>query len=365
MNKFCSGQSAHDVHHSLKTALHTLEKAQQCAVLWFGEILDRKLYRELGHGSINQYAAQELGFSKSRTDDFVMLCRKLKKMPLVKDKLASGDLGYTKARVLAPVIDHTNEKGWVEFAVNNSRREVEREVKRAKREAAENAGGQRALITVPRPGPAAIVPVRVSLEMSPVQFSRYEKLWEQLRKQGGVPADRIEALLEIMAAHQSEKCPRGHLPTAEKPPVQIHVHQCPDCAQASVPTSKGELLLSEAEHDRVSCDCQVSRPGERNTTSIPPAVRRRVLAHFRHKCQRAGCRHTQYLEAHHVIPRSQGGSNNFENLTCLCSSCHKILHDYRISTTSWVKSPYPTYRWRSSPCNLPSVAVSSAHKIVT
>ncbi len=43
MMKYRSGQSANDVHIALKSALHTMEKAQQCAVLWFGEILERKL----------------------------------------------------------------------------------------------------------------------------------------------------------------------------------------------------------------------------------------------------------------------------------------------------------------------------------
>ena len=112
--------------------------------------MDRKLYRELGCSSINQYAEVELGFSKSRTNDFIMLCRKLKNLPLMKDKLESGDLGYTKARVLTPVVDNTNEEGWLDYAVNNTRRDLEREVKRSKKEAADMAAGQQPLIAVPK-----------------------------------------------------------------------------------------------------------------------------------------------------------------------------------------------------------------------
>ncbi len=191
--------------------------------------MDRKLYRELGCSSINQYAEVELGFSKSRTNDFIMLCRKLKNLPLMKDKLESGDLGYTKARVLTPVVDNTNEEGWLDYAVNNTRRDWEREVKRSKKEAADKAAGQPTLIAVPKKRPAAVVP-----------------------------------------------------------------------------TSKGELEISKAELEAAQCDCQISRPGERNTTSIPPAVRRRALADNRHKCQRPGCGHTHYLHVHHIVPRSQG-----------------------------------------------------------
>ncbi len=367
MLKYHPGQSANHVHTALKSALQTMENAQQCAVLWFGEILERKLYRELGYGSINQYAKLELGFSSSRTGDFLQLCRKLKKLPRVKEKVALGELGYTAARVLVPVVDETNEKGWLDFALNNSRRVLEQEVKRARREAADKAAGQPALIPVPRQRPAAVVPVRVSLEMSPTQFARYEKLWEQVRSGGSAPADKVEALLEVMACYAAKCSPRGDvqgagkptpgdiqgtakpsrgdIPTAVKPPVQIHIHQCPDCAKPTVQTSKGELEIGQSEWERAQCDSQVSRPGERNKSSIPPAVRQKVLARYRHQCQRPGCNHTQFLQIHHKIPRSRGGSNNPDNLTCLCSTCHKLIHD--TNPESFVRSPQEVYRWQA------------------
>ncbi|MEN8008688.1 MAG: HNH endonuclease, partial [Candidatus Krumholzibacteriota bacterium] len=305
------------------------------------------LFLELGYSSINQYAAVELGFSTSRTGDFIMLCRRLKKLPKVKAKVESGELGYTAARVLAPIADESNEEGWVNFALNHSRRDLEREVKRAKRESADAKAGRLTLIAVPESRPAAVVPVNVTMEMSPTQFARYEKLWEQMRKQGKAPADKVEAMLEMMAAYVSgpETSPRGEVVGAGRPPAQIHIHQCPDCSKSTVVTRKGELEIGEAELERAHCDCQVRRPGKRNTRSIPPAVRRKVLAKYRHKCQRHGCGHTQYLEVHHLVPRSRGGSNDPENLTCLCSACHKLLHENK--TGFMVKSPKVPYEWNS------------------
>ena len=336
---FCPDQSAHTVHQALKSSLVALEKAQQCAVLWFGEILDRKLYRELGYSSINQYAKLELGFSTSRTGDFLQLCRKLKNLPKVKAKVESGELGYTAARVIAPVADKTNEADWLDFALNNSRRKLEQEVKRAKKEAADVAAAQPSLIPVPRERPAAVVPVRVNLEMSPTQFARYENLWEQVRKLTSAPADKVEAMLEMMATFVAESSPRGD---ASRPPAQLHIHKCSECATPSVSTSKGELEIGQAELERVECDCQISRPKERNKTSIPPATRRKVLAQYRHKCQRPGCENAHYLEVHHILPRSQGGSNDPDNLTCLCSACHSLVHDKKGFA---VRSPAAIYEW--------------------
>ena len=109
MLKFLSNQPAKTANKAIKSSLKTMDNAKQCSVLWFEDIHQRKLYRELGYSSINQYAKQELGFSSSRTGDYLQLCRSFKKLPKVKDKVESGELGYTAARVLATVADVGNQ----------------------------------------------------------------------------------------------------------------------------------------------------------------------------------------------------------------------------------------------------------------
>ena len=42
------------------------------------------------------------------------------------------------------------------------------------------------------------------------------------------------------------------------------------------------------------------------------------------RCQRCGS--TQKLAAHHVVPRSAGGSDTPSNLRTICSTCHDVLH---------------------------------------
>lgn len=38
------------------------------------------------------------------------------------------------------------------------------------------------------------------------------------------------------------------------------------------------------------------------------------------------CDSTKYLQVHHIIKRSQGGSNHHHNLITLCSDCHALAH---------------------------------------
>ena len=236
------------------------------------------------------------------------------------------------ARVVADVADSSNEQDWVDFAKMNSRRTVENEVKRARQEAKEKASGQSALLPPPnKKAPKAILPVRVNFEMTPIQFARYEKLWENIRKNRNISSEKVEALLEIMEGfleQQSEpdsqkSDPRG---SVTKPSTQIHIHHCPECEATKVQSSKGELEIGKQEFERLQCDCQISGPGQRNKTSIPPAIRRKVFTKARHKCETPGCNHTRFLEIHHVVPRSEGGGNDLENMKLLCSSCHGLIH---------------------------------------
>ena len=64
MPDFRPGQSAGQAHQALKQSVEIMDRAQHCAVLWFAEIMKRRLYRELGYSSMYQYASEELGFPR-------------------------------------------------------------------------------------------------------------------------------------------------------------------------------------------------------------------------------------------------------------------------------------------------------------
>ena len=318
---FAPQKSAQFADAALKESVAAVEQAQQCAVLWFGEIMRRKLYRKLGYSSINHYARCELKFSKTRTGDFVQLARKFEQLPAVRESVAKGELGYTKAREIVKVASPENETGWVEEAKNSSRRDLENKVAVARRRATAKPN-QPELIAQKMTLPPASVPVRLTVEMTPEQFALYETLLEKLHKKGPV-GTRAEMLLEGMAelaADKTEKAPRGALT------YQIHIHQCPECGKSTTPTSRGELALKKEVIEAAQCDAQVHQPGKRNTSTIPPATRQMVLTRDRHTCRTPGCNHTKFLEVHHKKPRAAGGDNRPENLITLCSACHRMRH---------------------------------------
>lgn len=349
ISTFQAGMPAISAHHALKTAVKTLEQAQQCAVLWFGDIYERRLFKELGYSSITMYAQKELGFSAARTSDYVKISQRLKQLPRVEAEVRSGKLGYTKAREVVKVADKRNEDQWLEVAHRQSRDDLAHQVKVAKREAKDLATGQGSLLPQGHQ-PAASPPARITFEMTAEQTARYEAIWERLQKMGGLPAEKTEALLEILECYLASDFTGGNVSNAEpvdskgndsppgatqrnyvanQLPTQIHLHQCPDCEKATVSTRRGELTLSPKERDRLRCDAMISQPGKRNLRTIPPRTRRAVLSRDRYRCQRPGCTHNRFLEVHHIVPRHQGGSNVIENLITFCGACHRMVHQHR------------------------------------
>ncbi len=332
---FVSDQPAARVHASLMRSLKAMEHTQQCAVLWFADIMRRGLFKEFGHASINQYAQMELGFSKSRTRDFVRLAGRLDKLPAVREAMSNGELGYTKARELVSVATPETQDSWLK-AAKGTRQELVHEIKRVKR-AAKVDPGQGELMPAAKPVVAPReLPVRFQCDLTPEQEARRAALVERLHKLGDVPNDRAELMLEALAAlvESKEKGPRG--PLVSRPPVQIHVHEYED--RMTVQTDSGERELSRPETERMRCDAVISRSGKRNTTTIAPRIRREVLARDRHRCRAPGCSRTRFLEVHHIIPRCGGGQNGPENLVTLCGSCHRLLHE-KNATAAWLAAP--------------------------
>lgn len=321
---FVSDQPALRVHSSLRRSLKAVEKAQQCAVLWFAEVMNRHLYRELGYSSINQYAMKDLGFSKSRTGDFIRLAGQLDKLPAVREAMTSGELGYTKAREIVKVATPETEEEWLK-AANKPRTELIREVKRVKRAAKVDPNQNELLPAAPTVVAPKELPVRFQVDLTPEQEARRAALVERLHKLGGVPNNKAELMLEALAAfvETKEKAPRGAL--VSRPPVQIHVHEKE--GRMTIQIEAGERELSMADAERMKCDAAVCTKGGRNWTTIPPRVRREVLARDGHRCQAPGCGRTRFLEVHHTVPRLRGGTNHPENLVTLCAACHRLWHE--------------------------------------
>ena len=98
----------------------------------------------------------------------------------------------------------------------------------------------------------------------------------------------------------------------------------------------GPSRLSTATLRRITCDCSISRvitdgPSRvldvgRATRSIPPAIRRALVARDRH-CRAPGCdRPPAWCDGHHIRHWEDGGPTSLDNLVLLCRRHHREMH---------------------------------------
>lgn len=285
MTEFLPDLPARDVDRRLRAALSDLQRAERNAVLWFAELLRRKLYRDLGYGSMHQYAEVALGFGTAKTAQFIRLSESLRELPRLRESLARGEVGWTKARTVAAVATPETETVWLRAAKVESRRKLEDRVRRARgrtrgtAKLSSRAKGQEALTLapapaatdaantrVPRPGagasaqvsaPEELAAVTVQLKFTPEQYARYEALLELLRRQGARDA-RVELLLEALESLAAERVPTADAQVRIQPPsYQVRVQLCPSCDGGWVVTGRGPRAVHPKELMAILCDAKV------------------------------------------------------------------------------------------------------------
>jgi hypothetical protein len=144
----------------------------------------------------------------------------------------------------------------------------------------------------------------------------------QVEKQDQAPGQPVD---------RDQNCTR----VQSAPPYQIIIYKCRECDRGKIRARNGDRELSPAALQAAACDSSVLHRNEdgaatasqQNRASVPPGVRRQVLARDHHRCRMRGCGQTRFLEVHHLVPRKAGGKNNLDNLVTLCASCHRLVHE--------------------------------------
>ncbi|MDQ4143071.1 MAG: HNH endonuclease [Actinomycetota bacterium] len=69
--------------------------------------------------------------------------------------------------------------------------------------------------------------------------------------------------------------------------------------------------------------------GVGRVSRIPPPWIQRLLRHRDGGCTFPACENKRFLHAHHIHHWVRGGETNMDNLVLICSSHHRLVHEYR------------------------------------
>jgi hypothetical protein len=328
---------------------------------WLVRAFRAAVHVHLGHGSFAEYIERVFGYKSRTTQEKLRVAEALESLSALARALDAGEVGWCAVRELTRVAVPETEADWLAAARGKTIRQLEELV-------ANKSPGD-----TPE-GPDQRLPRSrvLRFEVAPETFALFRDALRELRRSAGGGLDDDAVLLSmarrILAGPGDEgrasyqvslticsACGRGdQLGGGELVPVGDEVVAMAKCDGQHI----GQLLprveieaggsdpaaAAPANDVHVGAPAASESPGDapalasatraaapappiaRAKQGIPPAVRRAVLARDQHRCRVPGCTHVTFLDIHHVVPRSEGGSNDPENTITICGAHHRATH---------------------------------------
>lgn len=249
------------------------------------QIIDQcRGYREAGYKSLFEYTTQALKLSESVAYNLITVARKSREIPVLQEKIKSCEISLSNARAIAPVLTRANQGKWLSAASTLSKRELEKEIVREHPEL--RLKDREKYIAEER------LELRIGVsEKLHQKLKRAQDLASSKNKKAASLEETLEALVE---AYLEKEDP---LRKAER------VWKSKEASPNKVPKSS-RYIPAPLKHEiylRDQAQCTHEQNGKR-------------------------CSERRWLDIHHILPRSRGGSDTPENLTTLCKGHHQVLH---------------------------------------
>ncbi|MCA9679532.1 MAG: HNH endonuclease, partial [Myxococcales bacterium] len=250
----------------------------------------------------------------------------LQTLPKIADALARGAQSYSAVRELTRVGRDDTEAAWLTAAAGKTVHEIE------------------AMVAGRRPGDlpgAEVDPAEIrrslSLEIGPETLAlwRDARLALELERGGAISDDELLATMcrELLGGGRAAAA--GDARPAGRAAYQIALTVCPSCDRTTQDGGGRAIEVPPAVGARARCDATVLGRVDgddvgRAAQTVPPRIRRAVIARDHGRCRVPGCRSSRFVEVHHVQPRAQGGRHTMDNLISLCGGHHDAVHAGRL-----------------------------------
>lgn len=254
---------AHEREISLKV-LHHLK-----------EIERRRLFADMGYGSLFDYAVKELKYSEPSAARRIQAARLLKDFPELEKKVSNGSMTITNLALAGlafkkeNVTDKEVQKDILKKIEKTSKRECEKTL-------LELAPSQ----PLPKEKEKLITPTIYG-----VNFNLSAKTMDELRE------------LRDLLAHRRLK-------------------------QDEIVSYAFQAAIEKIKKEKFKIDANFNTPGAKPCTRyIPANVKKAVYERDQGKC--TNCKSTHKIEYDHIQPFSLGGESTLKNLRLLCFSCNQ------------------------------------------
>jgi HNH endonuclease len=303
---------------ALGKGLYDAEEAR-----WLLEGKRVRVHEPLGYSTYLSYLEHVFGYGPRLASERIRVAEALTRLPSMFEALARGDLHWSAVRELTRVVVPATEGEWLAAASGRTVRDVEDMVSGLKQ-------GD-------KPGDPPDPKVKrhvVRFELSGDSLAALREALRHLELEVGHSLTDDEAIR--MLAHHAMSGPRD----SGRAAYQIAITVCEQCGRG---TRDGAGRVFDIERHLVEaacCDAQdigcithVDGKPARATQTIPPRIRRFVERRDHGRCRVDGCRSAKHLEAHHIVPRSEGGTHDPSLIALLCDAHHTQVHRGVLSVT--------------------------------
>lgn len=360
---------------AISSAHDAFNREQAEFLVGLGHFDQRGLATMCGSKSTAAWIVRRFDVADSTAYDYIRVARTLIEYELVADSFRSGNLNYSKVRLLARYLTEDNEVDLVMLAESMSYRELVRALAgRGQPDQEDKPQDQsefeiwvdqdngdicfKGRLDAVR-GQQLIAALKVGELANLVDLSELDedvlkdsdKLDEALDAAEEQP---IEVEAELVGEDKAERTAsrfgrtsRGKLMSAfegllnvvlsspannrRAPGAQVHVmftedgHSfLPGNPKASAQSLTGAVLNGHMRgHMLDNKGVPLNMGRKRRLVSDSQALA--ILAQWMFQCAMPGCNHTQFIEFHHIVSWMSGGLTNADNLLPLCSHCHSLV----------------------------------------
>lgn len=282
-----------------------------------------------GSRSLSEWVAARLdqGVESART--LVRTMRRLQDRPDLQEQLSEGSVSFDRVEALSRIKEDVGLMEWAD--VSAIRREAS---KRARVKAESEYFSARDRYHVMQPS---------------LDESRW-KYWGALDGPSGALVDKVlseaaDALPDLPDGTRGTRSWRQATAQVEclvsDDPAPAQVTVIVDAKEAAASNGESGVTLESGPNvgrqaiQTILCDAEteiVARTEDgrtmdfgRRQRTAPPSLRRALLDRYNHTCGADGCTSRHRLQVHHVIPWSEGGETNQDNLVVLCWFHHQVV----------------------------------------
>ena len=282
------------------------------------EIDTEKLYRDWGYSSLFQLLLS-LGLTEHQVYSLTKVSRKCAEIPKLKEAIASQSVSVSKASRIVSVIENNNAISWITKASQLSHHKLQQEIV---------ALSPKAKIK------EEIKPIASDLAKLTLSLSSDRE--KKLRRLQDLYAQKLKRTVTLEETHSYAI----ELAFAKLDPV-MKAQRVQDKLLKRNEKQTSKLAHTATQNSLVKHDTKQSPVqntiAEVNNPLGPDLVGMATQRHLVNLRDRGLCQYllpqgtkcltSRFVDIHHVIPRSQGGTDAAINLITLCKNHHRHTHD--------------------------------------